>query len=169
MQLDAQLATTIFQEAEDRERAIDEARKAAGAFPTLSGYSTPSQSSSPGPDSRPSNQAHKVLSLNSKTKKVTVSSYTTTPIHSRAVSRNESPVEQEPVRIAPPIQEVGYAKKRPNAVVAWENLLDGGAKYIPLSASSEEAEIKENLGKKRRRNKGKGKENEANAENMNLT
>ncbi|KAI6007969.1 hypothetical protein EDC04DRAFT_2582368 [Pisolithus marmoratus] len=77
-----ELRGQVAKEEEERNRAIEEARKAEGAFPMLPGASgtqgvrRPSgKGTATGPQS-----SHKVLSLNSTTKKVTVSSYTNTPI-----------------------------------------------------------------------------------------
>ncbi|TFK39646.1 hypothetical protein BDQ12DRAFT_603886 [Crucibulum laeve] len=157
-QLESQLATTIAKEIEDRERAIDEAKRAAGAFPTLSGSSPRSGSPAPSPPTlRSSTQTHKVMSLG-KSKKVTVSSYTTTTIPSRPLSRHE--IEDEPVRVPPPSSEVSHAKRRPDSSRPWENLLHPGAHYIP-PPPEDENHSKAPPSRRKRKNKSKGKENES--------
>ncbi|EDR02778.1 uncharacterized protein LACBIDRAFT_332064 [Laccaria bicolor S238N-H82] len=79
-------AARITKEIEDAERAAEEAKKAAGAFPVLSlsgpipSFPSPSPSPVPTPpNNKPS--SYKVMSLTQKKKnnKVVVSSYTSTP------------------------------------------------------------------------------------------
>ncbi|KAI6039973.1 hypothetical protein EDC04DRAFT_2680847 [Pisolithus marmoratus] len=69
--------------------------------------------------------SHKVLSLNSTTKKVTVSSYTNTPISSRP----PSPSPEEPRRIPP--REIGYMKQPPDPEHPWKNMQFPDLQYIP--------------------------------------
>ncbi|KAJ7483877.1 hypothetical protein B0H11DRAFT_1723270 [Mycena galericulata] len=154
--LDAQIAETLTSEALLRERAAEEARRAAGGFPTL-GNTTSSHH--PHPPTAP--QARTVMSLNSKTKKVTVSSFTTTPVSSRPVSRAEF-IEEEPVRVAKPPSEVPFAAAaKQDPLRPWKDLGGGGAIYIHapnLDGDDDEAKAS---GKKRRRNRGgKAKEND---------
>ena len=159
-QLESQISNLIAKETWEREQAVEEARKAAGAFPTLAGVSAGSIGQ-PSPVSgalRPMNQTHKVLSLNSKTKKVTVSSYPTTPVPSRPVSRGQ-PVEEE-VRVPPPPVEVIFARKPIDPARPWADLRGDGAKYVAVSRVDDEATLK-GTGRKRRRNKGKLKEPES--------
>ncbi|KAF8883481.1 hypothetical protein CPB84DRAFT_1790005, partial [Gymnopilus junonius] len=105
-QLESELANTIAKEEEERDKAIEEAQKTAGAFPSLSALAQPTPAAATQP------QTHKVLSLTSK-KRVIVSSYTTTPVQSRPVSRT-SPVPKPP-------QEPQYSKERPKPERPWEN------------------------------------------------
>lgn len=126
--LESELAETLAREAEARKIAAEEAQKAAGAFPVLSAKGV-APSLPPPPLVAP--QAHKVLSLNSKTKQVTVSSYSPGP--SRPVSRGlpEREAEDEPVRVPPPSADVIYARKRVSAERPWENLRGEETLYIP--------------------------------------
>lgn len=85
-QIDLQLASAIAQETEQKERALEEARKAIGAFPSLSG--------SPAPEISPTtSQTHKVMSLK-QNNRVLVSSYTPT----LPVSKTDE-LEDEPDRV----------------------------------------------------------------------
>lgn len=154
-QLESQISETIAREIQDQERSLAEARQAAGAFPTLAGPTGNPPAFSP-PVSNV-NQTHKVLSLNSKTKKVIVSSYTTTPVSSRPVSRAESE-EEEPIRVPPPPTEVVHSTKRVGHSRPWENLGDCRLEYVPLARVDVQGGSKV-PGKKGRNNKGKGKEN----------
>jgi hypothetical protein len=153
--LETQIADVLTKEAEDRERAAEEARKAAGAFPTLAGASSGSVARSPVAPSglRSTNQPHKVLSLNSKTKVVTVSSYTT-PAPSRPVSRTEPATEV--IRVPPPPGEVIFARKPLDPARPWADLKGEGAKYVSVSRISDE-ETSGGTGRQGRRSKGKEK------------
>jgi predicted RNA-binding Zn-ribbon protein involved in translation (DUF1610 family) len=147
--IELQISEQLAKEAEEREQAIENARQAAGAFPTLAGGTPP-----PLPLSKPQpQQAHKVISLNSKTKKVVVSSYRASPPPptSTPVSVQE---EDIPIREPPPPTEVSYAKARINPSRPWADLRQGArvVRYVP-------GPKKENVEpvKKSRRNRGKGK------------
>ncbi|KAJ6515775.1 hypothetical protein C8R45DRAFT_810804 [Mycena sanguinolenta] len=151
--LEEQIEETLTKEALLRERAAEEARRAAGAFPTL-GNAT----SRPPPPAAP--QTRTVISLSSKTKKVTVSSFTTpSPSPSRPASRAESP-EEEAVRVRAPPAEVPFAPAaKVDPLRPWKDLSGGGAIYIP-PPNLDDAEDLRGPGQKRQ-GKGKAKENEA--------
>ncbi|KAJ7276513.1 hypothetical protein B0H12DRAFT_1227632 [Mycena haematopus] len=154
--LEEQIAETLAKEAVLRERAAEEARRAVGAFPTL-GNAAPR----PLPEVAVP-QTRTVISLSSKTKKVTVSSFTTpSPSPSRPDSRAES-VEEEPVRVPAPPAEVPFspaAKQDPSR--PWRDLSGGGAVYIPPPNLDDD----DAKGQRRRgRNKGKAKEKEEGAQ-----
>ncbi|KDQ50400.1 hypothetical protein JAAARDRAFT_42030 [Jaapia argillacea MUCL 33604] len=123
--LEDEIGETIAKEIEAREKAIEEARRAAGAFPSLSGSSSPASSllALPQSDSsvRSANQTHKVLSLNQKTKRVTVSSYTSTPAHSRPQSVKEEE-DEEPSRMPAPPSEVEYVRGKADPSRPWADL-----------------------------------------------
>ncbi|KAI6025476.1 hypothetical protein EDC04DRAFT_2722293 [Pisolithus marmoratus] len=70
--------------------------------------------------------SHKVLSLNSTTKKVTISSYTNTPISSCPLS----PSPEELCRIPPP-REIGYVKQPQDPEHPWKNMQFPNLQYIP--------------------------------------
>jgi len=148
------LALTLAREAEARERVAQEAQKAAGAFPVLSVQGiTPS----PAPPPIVAPQAHKVLSLNSKTKMVTVSSYS--PGSSRPVSRGheETEAEDEPVRVPQPLgADVVYAKRLVSKERPWENFRGERATYIPLARVDDGTQEKMKGEQRSRRRRGKG-------------
>ncbi|KAI5996776.1 hypothetical protein EDC04DRAFT_3075673 [Pisolithus marmoratus] len=124
-----ELRGQVAKEEDERHRAIEEVRKAEGAFPMLPGASGTQGARRPagkatatGPQS-----SHKVLSLNSTTKKVTVSSYTNTPISSRP----PSPAPEEPRRLPPPPREISYVKQPPDPEHPWKNMQFPDLQYIP--------------------------------------
>lgn len=108
---------------EHRQRE-DEARRvvaAAGAFPTL-----PAHKPAPPP---PPPQQHKVMSLNSKTRKYVVQTRSSVPTPSQSPSpAPPESIEEEPLRIPPPSQPAP-AKGRVDGRI-WVNLLGDAAKYI---------------------------------------
>lgn len=151
-QLKEELRKQISKEEEQRQRAIEEAQKAAGAFPMLPSSVTNRQYTKVASAAPP--QSHKVMSLNSATKKVTVSSYTTTPVSSRPPS--PSPGEdalKEPPRVPPPDKDISYVKQQPpDPAHPWRNVEFPDLRYVPLPRDD---------GPKRPRNKqqnnGRGK------------
>ncbi|KAJ7268052.1 hypothetical protein C8J57DRAFT_1067631 [Mycena rebaudengoi] len=157
--LETQITEALAREAQLRARAAEEARRSVGAFPTL-GATTTSSSHPSAASAAP--QTRTVLSLNSKTKKVTVSSFSTpvpSPGPSRPASRAASP---EPVRVAkPPAEVVFVPASRQDPLRPWKDLGDdaGGATYVAAPSLDAEGE---GAGKKRRRNRGKAKEKENN-------
>ncbi|KAJ6534819.1 hypothetical protein B0H19DRAFT_1184270 [Mycena capillaripes] len=153
-QLEVQIAETLTKEVLLRERAAEEARRAVGAFPTLGNPTSTRHFPPTAPQTRT------VMSLNSKTKKVTVSSFSTpSPSPSRPASRAES-VEEEPIRVGMPPTEVPFAAAaKLDPLRPWKDLSGGGATYIPAPNLDGEDDGK-GAGKRRRRNKGKAKENE---------
>jgi predicted RNA-binding Zn-ribbon protein involved in translation (DUF1610 family) len=122
--LATQISDLLTKEAEARQRIAEEARRAVGDFPPLHGGPSISRTGSPAP----SNKTHKVLSLNSKTKKVTVSTYPTTP---PAPSRASSPEDPEVIRVPPPPSEVVHAKAKPDHAHPWTNIRGPQAFYVP--------------------------------------
>ncbi|KAG2133657.1 uncharacterized protein EDB93DRAFT_1242799 [Suillus bovinus] len=117
--LDEEISKQLAKEEEERLRVVQQARDAEGAFPVLPGSVTPPVLSST--HSRPTAQTHKILSLNSKTKKYTVSSYTNTPVSSRPASRAESEVE-EVHRVGAPPLEVDFVRRAPDRNHPWSNM-----------------------------------------------
>lgn len=125
--LDEDISKQIAKEEDEKERVVQEARQAEGAFPVLPGSNAlPHPSNTP---FRPPSQTHKVLSLNSKTKKYTVSSYTNTPVSSRPASRAES--EEDVHRVAAPSPEVDYVKRTPDRNNPWSNMRMEDLYYLP--------------------------------------
>jgi hypothetical protein len=174
--LEARISERLAKEERDREKAIEDARKAAGAFPTLAaGTALSSEGSGPviegtlAPrpiNQKSQNQTHKVLSLNSKTKKVTLASYNKSPAPSRPPSRPLSraeDVEPEPVRVPKPPAEVAFVGKL-DGTRPWADLKRTiGVKYVPppVLDQGENGAVREGASGRRRtrRNKG-GKERE---------
>jgi Putative zinc finger motif, C2HC5-type len=152
---ESELASTLAREAEARKQAEKEAQKAAGAFPVLS-VSGMASSLTPPPIAVP--EAHKVLSLNSKTKKVIVSSYL--PGSSRPASRGlyEAEAEDEVVHVLRPSgADVVYAKGFVSKERPWENLRGEGATYVPPARVDSGPQEKTEGGQGSRKRRGKGK------------
>ena len=141
--LDTQIAETLAKEEDERARAVQEARAAAGAFPTLSASASASaaasRASTPGSGSEtqalaghPANQTHKVLSLNPKTKRVKVESYTPPAAISRAASKEKvKPAEPEYKRVPAPPGEVVVSRTQPDAQRPWANVRGLNVTYVP--------------------------------------
>ncbi|KAL1744326.1 hypothetical protein HDZ31DRAFT_38979 [Schizophyllum fasciatum] len=124
--LEAEVAATLAREEAAQLRAEQEARARAGAFPTLSGAAPPLRTPSPA-----QNQAHKVLSLNSRTKKATVTTFTPTPPPPPGQQQQQEEAEPEVVRVPPPPSEPHHVKRKPDVQRPWKNMLGDGARYIP--------------------------------------
>ncbi|RDX47135.1 hypothetical protein OH76DRAFT_1465175 [Lentinus brumalis] len=132
--LESRIDETLAKEEAERQRAIQEARAAQGAFPTLSA----SASRSGTPDVHPVNQTHKVLSLDSKTRKVKVSTYTP-PAVSRAAStekikqqQQQQKPEPEYKRVPPPPPEVSCSSAPLNPHHRpWANTRGLNVTYVP--------------------------------------
>ena len=121
-----ELSEVMEREAKQRELERQESQKAAGAFPTLATSTGNSQQTTASP------QARKVLSLNAQTRKVTVASYSATPVHAPAMEVKE----EAETRVPPPPREVDYIRGKPLEGRRWQNLRDGGMVYVPLPAKS---------------------------------
>ena len=141
-----------MKEEEDAERAREDARRAEGAFPLLGMNAQPgpvpsSVSAQKQPQRQPQSQAHKVLSLNSKTKKVTMASYTPAPALQSYSGQAESAreVEPKPVRVPPPPpRDISSEPVRP-----WTELNGRRLMYQPDPAV--EAERRKALRKEKKR------------------
>ncbi|KAF8074589.1 hypothetical protein FPV67DRAFT_1649750 [Lyophyllum atratum] len=174
--IEGEIAETELKEQLARERAVQERRAAAGAFPTLSSSGTsafpnPSHSQSPSPKPQappqPQQKTHKVLSLNSKTKKAVLTTTTTTPARKSATSTPAAsrPSSPQPTREPRPGLDngKGKVKAKPGSERPWQNLSGGGGAYVPPVRVTADVEAggdgKAGTGKRRRgRGKGKGKE-----------
>jgi hypothetical protein len=163
--LQTQLVDTLASEERARLQAAEEARRAIGAFPTLSG-APPSAAPTP---QQP--QTRTVLSLGGKGKRgpVTVSTYTKvapTPSSSAPSSRPVTP-ELDPPRVPAPTSSVLFvAGARVDPARPFFDLGGNGAVYIPpvdLGDGEEDGAGGEDgagAKKRRRRRGGKGKEKE---------
>ena len=135
--LEQQIADNLVREKEERERAVEEAKKAAGAFPTLLDSiqqpqpQRPQQGSASQDGGRPglpplAQATHKVVSLRTKpgSHKVVVSSYTPSPTVSRPASGSSDGAKgNEPRRVPPPSKEPKHAARVVDPSRPWENLL----------------------------------------------
>ncbi|EED80681.1 predicted protein [Postia placenta Mad-698-R] len=128
----ASIVDTLAREEAARERAAEEARTAAGAFPVLA-----PTFNAPGADrlaAHPANQSHKVLSLNSKTKRVTVASYRAPSPAARPQGKGkgkERTDEEDERRVPPPPQVVVHSAMDVGVDNPWTNLRGGRATYVP--------------------------------------
>ncbi|KAL5536161.1 hypothetical protein ACEPAF_4266 [Sanghuangporus sanghuang] len=138
------LAEVIEKEEEEADRAREEARQAAGSFPSLNSANT-SQS-----QQAQQTQTHKVLSLNSKTKRVTVASYTPAPTPAKASTRSETKErDPSPERVPPPPYEIMLAQQPPATGRPWQDARGDG--FIrPLTYTRNPRLDKEHLREERR-------------------
>ncbi|EIN09388.1 hypothetical protein PUNSTDRAFT_66025 [Punctularia strigosozonata HHB-11173 SS5] len=132
--IDAEIAKQLAAEHAERERLLQEARQAAGAFPTLQDQSSSDIDRPSVAPLRPAQETHKVLSLGAKGtkgKKVVVQSYTISTTPPRPRSRN-GPTEEdgEPTRITPPGQEVECMSQGQN-INSWISPRGLHATYVP--------------------------------------
>ena len=133
--LDVRIDEALAKEEADRQRVIQQARAAEGAFPTLSAAASRSTTPGSGSDaqaSHPVNQTHKVLSLDSKTRKVKVSSYTP-PAVARTASTDKTKQQPEPEykRVPAPPPEVPCSSAPPNPQRPWANARGLNVTYVP--------------------------------------
>ncbi|KAG6844534.1 hypothetical protein H0H87_006119 [Tephrocybe sp. NHM501043] len=172
VRIDTDIADTTLKEQLARERAEEARRAAAGAFPTLS---TPSNSSSsypspaPSPTPRPhaplQPQTHKVLSLNSKTKKTILTTTTIKPKASASPSPQSSrPASPQPIRKPRPDAHIvdwnakGKERARGDPGRPWANLSEDALVYVQPVLSIDEVDAEAEGKKRSRRKKGKAKE-----------
>lgn len=160
--LEKAIADTLAAEEAGREHAVAEAREAAGAFPTLAAAAT----ASGGPlEAQPVPQTHKVLSLNSKTKRVIVASYTKAPPPSSQAVKGHiaEPVEPEPIRTTAPPAEVPFTTQPPNSERPWLNVRGGGVvvNYVPEATQDDESTQPSKKLSKKKRGESKGDSQQA--------
>ena len=160
--LEELIIDTLEREDLARREAAEEARRAAGAFPTLGGPLADAtlrshNSSATNPTSietHPVNRQHKVLSLNStsKGKRVTVTSYKTVPpaATSSVVKVSQEPPEPVMKRVPRPPKEVMCLSKV-DAERPWRNTRVEPVTYIPAPSSN-------SAGPSKSKNKRKGKQ-----------
>lgn len=133
VRLEGEIAERLVREAEERERRAEEARVAVGAFPSLPAKHPNSSATAAVALGGTAEQPRKVLSLDAKTKRVMVSSYSrTSPGPSRPASPAEV-VEQEPDRLPPPPPEVvtvGHVNAKLDPARPWMNLAFPGLCYV---------------------------------------
>ncbi|KAL5508754.1 hypothetical protein ACEPAG_4733 [Sanghuangporus baumii] len=141
------LAEVIAREEEEAGRAREEARQAAGAFPSLNSNNTSQL------QQVQQVQTHKVLSLNSKTKRVTVASYSPAPTPAKTSTRSETKErDPSPERVPPPPHERMLAQQPPAAERPWQDVRGDG--FIrPLTYMRNPRLDKEHLREERRERK----------------
>lgn len=119
--IEIEISQVLTKEQKARDAALERARQEADAFPTLVSQSSGSASR------QPVRQAHVVLSIDSKTKKATIS---TSKPSSQSTSRTGSDAEDDlHVRVPPPTATLYTAKRDPDR--PWLDLSGNGVKYIP--------------------------------------
>lgn len=130
--LETQIADTLAKEERDHQQAMDDARKAAGAFPSLLGAGP---AGAPGPlETHPVNQTHKVLSLNSKTHKIKVEKHRAVPQISRSASASDvenQAAEKVPPKVPHPPPDVVVSSKPPPTHRPWARLDNADVLYVP--------------------------------------
>ncbi|KIY72119.1 hypothetical protein CYLTODRAFT_418302 [Cylindrobasidium torrendii FP15055 ss-10] len=119
-----ELTNTIAEEERKREEDRQRIAQVEGAFPTL-----PGASSKPSALQPPQVQ-HKVISLNSKTHKVTIKTRSNAPTPSPASTPAADPVEDEPLRIPPPSNPSANGARVPPERPFF-NLLGDSVTYVP--------------------------------------
>lgn len=161
--IEDEISETLLQEEQQRQRAVEEARQAEGAFPTLFASSTRSSDPVTGAlQSHPVNQSHKVLSLNSKTKKVKVSSFTTPQPSSVSLSRDMGtsvPAEQIQ-RVPPPPIDLPFSARQLDTARPWARLDEESAVYVPSTAANNSSIGSKTRKKESKSTVGAGKEND---------
>ncbi|KIY45920.1 hypothetical protein FISHEDRAFT_66702 [Fistulina hepatica ATCC 64428] len=158
-QLKREIDVALAQDLREYEQALEEARLAAGAFPALAPSSRastpPARISQPVPQS----QGHKILSLDSKTKKVTVASYSSAPrVSSRSSDKPFAFKSDEQLRVPPPPREVHYVAGNIDPKRPWRDLGGEGATYVRLVKPTSD------VPKRRRKNRGRNTDSRTDTE-----
>jgi predicted RNA-binding Zn-ribbon protein involved in translation (DUF1610 family) len=169
--LEKELADQLALEESNRTQAIDDARRAAGAFPTLSpgsgsdfaaglGVRQPSTTSPGGlrPTAQEAPQP-KVLSLTGKTAKLSTlgkppaAARPATPsqfhVERAAEERRRKEAEEMGSRIARPAADVVHAPSRPAPERAWENVRTGRTVFYVALPEEPAVEAKKPGGRRR--------------------
>jgi uncharacterized Zn finger protein (UPF0148 family) len=106
-----QIHDTLSREEAERIQIEEDARKAAGAFPTLLSSSNPQPHPTPPRIPAPPHGQHKVLSLNSKTKRAVLTTTTTRPSPPASTTPSR-PASPPVVRIPPPLGQTCSLQER---------------------------------------------------------
>ena len=158
------------EETREKERAAQLQREieaaGGGAFPVLPPSSSPALANS-------TPQSRKVLSLNSKTKKVTLSTISRTsasPAHSGPSAAELAAEEEEledvvsreerTTRVPPPSAVTEHAQRK-GAERRWEPVRGGGAVYVPAPQEPTAGNENVSSGSGKKSRKGKGKKTQA--------
>ena len=132
--LEKQIEDIQAREEKERQREAQQAKQAAGEFPTLLDSMGTKQQHQPSAQV-PGGGAHKVLSVKSMTATkgrasrvvVSSSSYSSTPVGSRPASRGPDQEEEQAPRVPHPGREPKYADRVVDPERPYENLLLGRA------------------------------------------
>ena len=133
--IEADISDTLRKEAAERERMVEEVRKAAGEFPALQGQDTPPRSSSAQRLDPQPVQSYKILSLTaskvkSKPKKPKGSNRPTPSATPPASQPRESLGEDMHVRVSRPYSEVPFSSKGTDPRQPWCPLLHTRVTYL---------------------------------------
>lgn len=140
--IEDELEKVLRKEEEERIRSQQERERAQGAFPTLA-------ASTGTAEPRKTAQPRNVLSVNSKTGKVMMATYSTpsaSPGHTLEKRKKEKEKERE-VRERPPPAELDYVKGRTLEPTSWKNLRHE-VTYVPEHIPDTEG-IRDNKTKKK--------------------
>lgn len=149
--LETQISDTLAKQERARQQAVEDARKAAGAFPSLGTATTPAPLNPF--DSSPVNQTHKVLSLNSKTRKIKVESRKTVTTSSSPASASDAEnqvAEKVPPRIPHPPPDVVVPSDPPSSDRLWARLDNHDVMYVPPPKTASQKSNKAGKGKMKR-------------------
>ena len=127
VKIEGEIEEILEREAKERMDAAEDARKTAGAFPALGQTGAGRKEDKAAVPPRPLEQQHKVLSLDLKTKKVTMVTPSSPP------PKSSSHVADREIRRVPqPPVGVTYVKQKEwNEKGKWENFgSEGGALYV---------------------------------------
>ncbi|KAH9973604.1 hypothetical protein BGW80DRAFT_1308425 [Lactifluus volemus] len=163
-QLEELRSHTLAEEAAAREREVEELQLREGAFPALNSSSS-SALAVPGNGTPnvvlPVPQQHRVLSVDKRTKRVKVESYSATAVVVGSVGEgNLGEEEEEDSRVVAPPREVEYVRVRRGSATRWTDLKGGGAaaggaKYVASSSLPAEPSRGQSEQTKGRGKKGK--------------
>jgi Putative zinc finger motif, C2HC5-type len=159
-QLEELRVHTLTEEAAAREREAEELRLAEGAFPALNTTSSSTIATAPTTNTVPgtgtgSAPQRRVLSVDARTKRVKLESYSATKVvGSVPVEGNLGEEGEEESRVVAPPREVEYVRVRRGSATRWTDLKDGGtaaggAKYVASSSPAESSRGQSEHGKGR--------------------
>jgi hypothetical protein len=141
-QLEELRSLALREEAEERERHAEELRLTEGAFPVLmgSGGST-GGGAAVSPSASVRAGGHRVLVVNSRTKRVKVKSYSRSGLENEEAEEGVEEAEAEAgidgTPVPPPPREVEYVRVRRGPATRWVDLKGGGTvRYIALPAAA---------------------------------
>jgi len=146
-QLEELRSLALREEAEERERHAEELRLAEGAFPVLMGSGGSAgggaavSASASARGGGGGGGGHRVLVVNSRTKRVKVKSYSRSGLENEEAEEGVEEAEAEAgidgTPVLPPPREVEYVRVRRGPATRWVDLKGGGTvRYVALSAAA---------------------------------